>query len=77
MLVDGFASALQESLTDSRQAEAASVQSGEAQQPTAVLKVSEDTATLILRLLLRAAYNPGPNFAHLLLGFDIDDGVQG
>lgn len=75
--MDGFAAALQASLTDPRQAEALPVQSDTGPKAASADKASEDTATLILRLLLQAAYNPGPNLAHLLLGFDITDGVQG
>lgn len=75
--MDGFAAALQESLADPKQLESSPAQTEAAQRPAGVQEKSEDTASLILRLLLRASYNPGPNFAHLLLGFDVTDGVQG
>ena len=75
--MDGFAAALQESLTDPKQLEASPLQAEPGQKESSAEKASEDTASLIVKLLLRAAYNPGPNFAHLLLGFDVTDGVQG
>lgn len=75
-LADGFAVALQESLADPRQQTPLHASpSGEALDPSK--EGNEDSATLILGLLIRAAFRPGPNLAHLLLGFDVTDGLQG
>ena len=75
--MDGFAVALQESLTDPKQLEAPISKHEPAQRAASAGDPAEDTASLIVRLLLRAAYNAGPSFAHLLLGFDVTDGMQG
>ena len=34
-------------------------------------------ALLVFQLLLGAVPAPSPNFAHLLLGFDVEDGPEG
>ena len=36
-----------------------------------------DRAMLVLQLLLGAVQGPAPNFAHLLLGFNVQDGPEG
>lgn len=76
-VVDGFAAALHEAIADNRPAKAQPSSSESSGTGAVAEGKQEDAASLILRLLLRASIHPGPNFAHLLLGFDIADGVQG
>lgn len=75
-LADGFAAALQESLADTRQQGSGPQVIGPWGYDSTE-QGHEDSASLILKLLIRAASRQGPNLAHLLLGFDVTDGLQG
>ena len=77
LLTDGFALALQESLADPRQCNPPASPSQSPGTSESSEGSIEDSASLILSLLIRSAYRPGPNFAHLLLGFDVTDGLLG
>lgn len=74
-LIDGFASALQDGLDDPSKSLQGESTSGDAATTTS----AEDSnrASLVMDLLLHAAMHPGPNFAHLLLGYSTTDGLQG
>lgn len=37
----------------------------------------DERATLVLQLLLDSLEAPAPNLAHILLGFDVEDGPEG
>ena len=37
----------------------------------------DERGDLVLQLLLHTLDQPAPNFAHLLMGYNVEDGVQG
>ena len=79
LLVHGFGECMQDSLLD-QSPYVPDIDSGEAPPTNGALSEAgptDDRSMLVLQLLLGAVQGPAPNFAHFLLGFDVEDGPEG
>ena len=71
----GFAAVLQESLFS--HGAFYSTEEDEAEATTSGNATDDERAALVLHLLLDSLEAPAPNLAHILLGFDVEDGPEG
>lgn len=71
----GFAAILQESLFS--HGAFYSTEDDEAEATVSGDATDDERAALVLQLLLDSLDAPTPNMAHILLGFDVEDGPEG